>query len=247
MTSIVLKDVSVDIPIFNSQMRSFKKKLMGLATGGMIGLSEKGQTFIRSLDSLNLKVEPNERIGLIGHNGAGKSTLLRVLSGVYYPTKGQAFIDGRIGSLIDISLGIDTESTGLENIYLRAALLGIPKSKVDKELDSLVEFTQLGDFINMPVRTYSTGMHMRLAFAVSTMISPDILLMDEWLSVGDASFQLQAERRLDDLVARSNILVIASHSRQLIEKCCTKVLWLEHGKMKMFGPVNEVCPAYFGS
>ena len=154
MTSIVLKDVSVDIPIFNSQTRSFKKKLMGLATGGMIGLSEKGQTFIRSLDSLNLKVEPNERIGLIGHNGAGISTLLRVLSGVYYPTKGQAFIDGRIGSLIDISLGIDTESTGLENIYLRAALLGIPKSKVDKELDSLVEFTHLGDCINMPVRTY---------------------------------------------------------------------------------------------
>lgn len=246
MGHILLNNVSVDIPIFNSQGRSLKKTIMGMATGGRIGLTESGRTVVRSLDHLNLEIKSHERVGLIGHNGAGKSTLLRVLSSVYEPTEGVAKITGSIGSLIDISLGIDLEATGLENIYLRSALLGIPKKNVDKELNSLVEFTKLGDFINMPVRTYSTGMHMRLAFAVSTMISPDILLMDEWLSVGDQSFQEKAENRLNRLIERTNILVIATHSRRLIERCCTRVLWLEHGRLKMDGSPEQVCPLYFG-
>ena len=142
-------------------------------------------------------------------------------------------------------MGIDGEATGIENIFLRAALLGIPKKKVIQELDSIIEFSELGDFIQLPVRTYSTGMHLRLAFAVSTMINPSILLMDEWLSVGDKSFQQKAERRLNELIERSNILVIASHSKELIERCCTRVLWLEHGSIRMDGPANEVCAAYF--
>ena len=246
MGHILLNNVSVDIPIFNSQGRSLKKTIMGMATGGRIGLTESGRTVVRSLDHLNLEIKSHERVGLIGHNGAGKSILLRVLSSVYEPTEGVAKITGSIGSLIDISLGIDLEATGLENIYLRSALLGIPKKNVDKELNSLVEFTELGDFINMPVRTYSTGMHMRLAFAVSTMISPDILLMDEWLSVGDQSFQEKAENRLNRLIERTNILVIATHSRRLIERCCTRVLWLEHGRLKMDGSPEQVCPLYFG-
>lgn len=246
MGHILLNNVSVDIPIFNSQGRSLKKTIMGMATGGRIGLTESGKTVVRSLDHLNLEIKSHERVGLIGHNGAGKSTLLRVLSSVYEPTEGFAKINGSIGSLIDISLGIDLEATGLENIYLRSALLGISKKKVDKELNSIVEFTELGDFINMPVRTYSTGMHMRLAFAVSTMICPDILLMDEWLSVGDQSFQEKAENRLNRLIERTNILVIATHSRRLIERCCTRVLWLEHGRLKMDGSPEQVCPLYFG-
>ena len=246
MGHILLNNVSVDIPIFNSQGRSLKKTIMGMATGGRIGLTESGKTVVRSLDHLNLEIKSHERVGLIGHNGAGKSTLLRVLSSVYEPTEGFAKINGSIGSLIDISLGIDLEATGLENIYLRSALLGISKKKVDKELNSIVEFTELGDFINMPVRTYSTGMHMRLAFAVSTMISPDILLMDEWLSVGDQSFQEKAENRLNRLIERTNILVFATHSRRLIERCCTRVLWLEHGRLKMDGSPEQVCPLYFG-
>ena len=246
MGHILLNNVSVDIPIFNSQGRSLKKTIMGMATGGRIGLTESGKTVVRSLDHLNLEIKSHERVGLIGHNGAGKSTLLRVLSSVYEPTEGFAKINGSIGSLIDISLGIALEATGLENIYLRSALLGISKKKVDKELNSIVEFTELGDFINMPVRTYSTGMHMRLAFAVSTMISPDILLMDEWLSVGDQSFQEKAENRLNRLIERTNILVIATHSRRLIERCCTRVLWLEHGRLKMDGSPEQVCPLYFG-
>lgn len=247
MGHIRLEDLSVDIPIFNSQGRSLKKTVLGYTTGGKIGLTEAGRTVVRSLDNINLKIGSNEKVGIIGHNGAGKSTLLRVLSGVYYPSAGVADISGTVGSLIDISLGIDGEATGLENIYLRAALLEIPKAKVNKELDDIVEFTQLGDFINMPVRTYSTGMHMRLAFAVSTMISPDILLMDEWLSVGDQEFQNKAEERLNKLIERANILVLASHSRQLIERCCSRVIWLEHGSIRMDGDPLTVCSQYFGS
>lgn len=219
---------------------------MGIATGGKIGLTEAGKTIIRSLDKINIEIGPHERVGLVGHNGAGKSTLLRVFGQVYEPSSGKAVIEGKIGSLIDISLGIDGEATGMENIYLRAALLGIPKKDVDREMDNLIEFTQLGDFIDMPVRTYSTGMHMRLAFAVSTMISPDILLMDEWLSVGDQQFQEKAEERLNGLIERSNTLVIASHSRSLIERCCTRVLWLEHGSLRMDDTPQAVCDAYFG-
>ena len=246
MGHIILKDLSVDIPIFNSQGRSLKKAVLGFTTGGKIGLTEAGKTIIRSLDNINLEINSNEKVGLIGHNGAGKSTLLRALGKVYSPSSGIANISGSVGSLIDISLGIDSEATGLENIYLRAALLEIPKKKVDQELDDIIEFTQLGEFIDMPVRTYSTGMHMRLAFAVSTMISPDILLMDEWLSVGDLEFQSKAEQRLNNLIERANILVIASHSRQLIERCCTRVLWLEHGSIKMDGDPKTVCEQYFG-
>lgn len=245
MASICLDHVCVDIPIFNSQGRSLKKTILGMATGGKIGLNEKGRTIVRSLDDISLKISPQERVGLIGHNGAGKSTLLRVLGGVYEPAKGFARIDGKVGSLIDVSLGIDGEATGIENIYLRAALLGIPKKVVSRELDSIIEFSELGEFIKMPVRTYSTGMHMRLAFAVSTMITPDILLMDEWLSVGDKGFQIKAEKRLNSLIECSSILVVATHSRSLIEKCCTRVIWLEHGKIKMDGAPEDICPVYF--
>lgn len=247
MGYIKLQNVSVDIPIFNSQTRSLKKAILGVATGGKIETSLNGRTVVRSLDDINLEINSRERVGIIGHNGAGKSTLLRVLGKVYSPSEGRATVTGKIGSLIDISLGIDGEATGIENIYLRAALLGIPKKEVDVNLDDLIEFTELGDFIEMPVRTYSTGMHLRLAFAVSTMISPDILLMDEWLSVGDQNFQTKAETRLNRLIERSNILILASHSRALIERCCTRVVWLEHGSIKMDGDTKEVCENYFSS
>lgn len=220
---------------------------MGLASGGRIGLSEKGFSIVRALTNINLEIKDGERIGLLGQNGAGKSTLLRVLGGAYIPTRGEAIIGGKVGSLIDVSLGIDSESTGIENIYLRAALLQIPKKIVDEQLDSIIAFTELGEFINMPVRTYSSGMHMRLAFAVSTMIRPEILLMDEWLSVGDLNFQKKAERRLNDLIKRSSILVIASHSRQLIERCCTRAVLIENGIIKLNGTAKEVCASYFGS
>ena len=169
----------------------------------------------------------------------------QVLGGVYSPTSGRATIQGKVGSLIDISLGIDPEATGIENIFLRGALLGISRKYIEKELSNIIDFSELGQFVEMPVRTYSTGMHMRLAFAVSTMIRPDILLMDEWLSVGDQGFQSKAEKKLSELVSRSNILVLATHSRELVMRCCDRAIWLEHGSLVMDGNAEEVCNAYF--
>ncbi len=247
MSFIKLENVSVEIPVFNSQGRSLKKTLMGIATGGRIGLTESGNAVVQSLSHINLEIQNNERVGLLGHNGAGKSTLLRVLGGVYSPTSGRATIQGKVGSLIDISLGIDPEATGIENIFLRGALLGISRKYIEKEqeLSNIIDFSELGQFVEMPVRTYSTGMHMRLAFAVSTMIRPDILLMDEWLSVGDQGFQSKAEKKLSELVSRSNILVLATHSRELVMRCCDRAIWLEHGSLVMDGNAEEVCNAYF--
>lgn len=245
MVEIRLENVNVIIPIFNSQGRSLKKTLIGAATGGYVGLTESGKTIVQALSDINLTIKNGERVGLVGHNGAGKSTLLRVMGRVYCPSSGTACIRGRLGSLINISLGIDPEATGLENIFIRGALLGIPRKKIKKELNRIIEFSELGEFINMPVRTYSTGMHMRLAFAVSTIVSPEILLMDEWLSVGDENFQKKTEKTLTEMIEKSNVLVIASHSRDLIERCCTRALWLEHGKIILDSDARTVCKEYF--
>ena len=245
MAEIVFNHVYVDFPIYNAKNRSLKNKVMQAATGGKVSFGAEG-TVIRSLEDVSFSIREGERVGLIGHNGAGKSTLLRALSGVYEPTQGMAKIVGEVGSLVDIGLGIDGEATGRENIFIRGALLGLSKSEIADRFDEIVEFSELGDFIDMPVRTYSSGMHLRLAFAVATVIRPEILLMDEWLSVGDASFNSKAEERLSKLVESSSILVIASHSRELIERTCTRAMWFEHGRLKMDSSPQEVCKLYWG-
>jgi len=246
MASIHFDNVAVDFPIYNASGRSLKKRLISVATGGQLGSDPMGRVVVRALEGLNFTLRDGDRVGLLGHNGAGKSTLLRLLSGVYVPSHGEARIDGEIGSLIDISLGIDPEATGRENIHLRGALLGMNKGELAERMEDIIAFSELGDFIDMPLRTYSTGMHLRLAFAVSTTVRPQILLMDEWLAVGDENFKHKAEERMRTLVQSTNILVIASHSRELILETCNRVLWLEHGKIRMDGPAEEVAAAYFG-
>ena len=245
MVSINLTNVCVDFPIYNTQSRSLKKRLLQIAKGGRANLSNDGLIVIRALENLNLSVKNGERVGLIGKNGAGKSTLLRLFGGIYAPSQGTIHTDGKIGSLIDISLGIDAEATGRENIFVRASLLGMKKSEINKHLDDIIEFSELGSFIDVPVRTYSTGMHLRLAFAVSTIARPAILVMDEWLSVGDGDFQRKAEKRLEQVIQSSNILILASHSPDLIMKTCNRVLWLEEGKIRMDSDPRSVLNAYF--
>ncbi len=245
MAHIVLDHVTVDFPIYNARNRSLKNTVMQAATGGAVNFGTD-RTIIRSLDDVSFTLSEGDRVGLVGHNGAGKSTLLRTLSKVYYPTSGSADIEGEIGSLVDISLGIDQEATGRENIFIRGALLGLSRSEIEDNFQEIVDFSELGPFIDMPVRTYSSGMHLRLAFAVATIIRPEILLMDEWLSVGDAAFNDKAETRLTNLVKSSRILVIASHSRELIQKTCNRALWFEHGCLKMDSTPQEVCKAYWG-
>jgi len=246
MALIDFKGVCVDFPVFNSNGRSLKKRLMRVATGGQLSTDATGVVVIRALEDLSFKVTDGERVALLGHNGAGKTTLLRVLSGVYAPTAGLATIEGQLGSLIDISLGIDPEASGLENIYIRGRLLGMSADEIEAKTPEIIEYAELGDFIEMPVRTYSTGMHMRLAFTISTTLRPEILLMDEWLSVGDEAFKHKAEARMKQVVQATSILVVATHSRELAINTCTRALWLEHGKIKLDASPQIVCDAYFG-
>lgn len=246
MAKISLRDACVEIPIFNANGRSLTSRILEVATGGRLDADPNGKVIVRALSDVTLELQDGNRIGLVGHNGAGKSSLLRVLSGVFVPTGGTASIEGSVGSLIDVSLGINPEASGRENIFLRGALLGLSKSEVKAKFDEIVEFSELGEFIEMPMRTYSSGMQLRLAFAVSTIVRPEILLMDEWLSVGDEGFKAKASERLSTVVDASKILVLASHSRELLEKVTNKVLWLEHGEVKVFGPSAEVLDAYFG-
>lgn len=247
MARILLLNASVDIPVFNANGRSITSRLLEVATGGKLDSDPTGNVVVRALSDISFDLEDGDRLGIVGHNGAGKSTLLRVLSGVFVPTGGTASIEGSVGSLIDVSLGVNPEASGRENIFLRGALLGLKRSEISRDLSEIIEFSGLGSFIEMPLRTYSSGMQLRLAFAVATMVRPEILLMDEWLSVGDEGFKSKSTERLKAIVDSSKILVLASHQRDLLENVSNKVLWLEHGKPRMLGAPDEVLPAYFGN
>jgi lipopolysaccharide transport system ATP-binding protein len=245
MASIILSKASVEIPVFNSSSRSFTNTVLSAATGGMITSHKGRHVSIRALSDVDLQINPGDRLGIIGSNGAGKSTLLRLLAGIYEPTSGSALRDGSISSLVDISFGINPDNTGRENITLRGKLMGLSQREITKKMDEIIEFSELGDYINLPVRTYSSGMLLRLAFSVATSISADILIMDEWLSVGDEAFADRAQARLNDLVAKSEILIIASHKKALIESTCNQVLWLDHGLVRSFGPTKDIVDNYF--
>ncbi len=228
---ITAKNVTVEFPIYENSHRSLKKKVFNITTGGRIGNDAGKHPVVRALDDLSFEFSHGERIGLVGHNGSGKTTLLRVLSGVYAPVSGQLSVAGRVASLLDVSMGLDPEATGYENIYLRGIMDGLKPVQIRNRIDEIADFTDLGEYLNMPVRTYSSGMQLRLAFSISTSVDADILIMDEWLSVGDASFSKKATARLDSLVDKAAILIIASHDFNLISRVCTRRLHLEHGRL----------------
>ena len=246
-TSIELRNVGVDFPVFNASALSLKNRMLSAVTGGAIDRKYDGSVIVKGLQNINLTIKAGERVGLIGHNGAGKTTLLRVLSGIYAPTEGEAIINGECVSLINISLGIDPEATGRENIKLRSAMIGFTPKETREKVDEIIEFSGLGDFIDKPFRTYSSGMQLRLAFAVSTAIRPQILILDEWLSTGDEEFRHRAEKRMKEVVDSTDILILASHSRQLLLENCNRVVWLEHGKIKMDRCDADVLNSYFGA
>lgn len=229
--SIRAENLTVDFAVYNSPHRSLKKNLLHFATGGHISSGVSGVVTIRALDGVSFDLSEGERLGLSGHNGSGKSTLLKVLAGVYAPTEGKLDISGKVASLLDISIGMDGEASGIENIYLRGILLGLTMEEIRKKVDEIVDFSELGNFIDLPIRTYSSGMSMRLAFSIATSVEADILLMDEWLSVGDSDFVKKAEARLKSLVKKTPILVMASHSPEVLNEVCTKVIRLESGRI----------------
>lgn len=244
MAYIELRNVGLELPIYDVQGRSLKKRVLRLGRKNKLAEEANGVVVVKALDGIDLRLEAGDRIGLIGHNGAGKSTLLRLLAGIYAPTSGTYERQGKAVPLLDISLGMDENSTGYQNIRLRGLLLGMTDEEVRRKERDIAEFADLGDALDLPLRTYSSGMRMRLAFAVSTAIDADILLLDEVIGVGDASFQDKANERLHDLHNRAQIVVLAIHSNDVIRRMCNKVIWLEHGKIRMVGPVEEVLAVY---
>lgn len=247
MSTIKLENATIDFPVFNASGRRLANQLIRAATGGAVGRGEGGKVNVRALDNVSIDLNSGDRLGIVGHNGAGKSTLLRLLAGIYEPTSGKIERSGKISSLTDIGLGISPELTGRDNITTRGVLMGLSRSQIQSKMKEVIEFSELGEFIDLPVRTYSTGMYMRLAFSVSTVVQPEILIMDEWLSVGDEDFVHKAEERIRTIVDKSDILIIASHSKGLLERNCNKAIWLDHGQIKMSRDSGSVLNAYFGN
>ena len=243
MASIELNDASVEIPIFNSRGRSLKTTLIR-RVGGQVEADDRDVVTVKALRKLNLSLRPGDRLGLIGHNGAGKSTLLRVFAGSYEPSTGQAHIIGTVSSLIDMEMGMDPELTGADNIIQRGVFLGMSLKEARRAIPAIAEFSELGPYLHLPMRTYSSGMRMRLAFATSTTRRPDILLFDEMISFGDAGFATRAKARLDAMMDNAKILVLASHDISSLETYCNRAVLLEAGSIVAEGSVSQVWKRY---
>ena len=239
MAAIELKNINIDFPIYGVNARSLKNSLLRLCTGGKLGSDGNHLISVRALDNVSLKIEHGERVGLIGANGSGKSTLLRVLSRIYEPTDGSYHIEGNVSALLDVMLGMDTESTGYENIVLRGIISGLTRKQIQAKKDEIAEFTALGGYLSLPIRTYSSGMQLRLAFGIATAIMPEILILDEIVGAGDAAFMEKARSRFEDMIKASHIVVLASHDFAIIEKFCNKVIWLNAGKVEFVGEPKQ--------
>nr|WP_230941352.1 ABC transporter ATP-binding protein [Burkholderia diffusa] len=244
MAFIELKGATLDLPIYDVQGRSLKKQVLRMGRRNKIAEGNDGVIVVRALDNVDVRFDKGDRIGLIGRNGAGKSTLLRTMAGIYPPTQGTVMSEGKIVPLLDISLGMDDNSTGMQNIRLRGLLLGMTDNEIREKTAEIAAFSELNDYLDLPLRTYSSGMRVRLAFAVSTAVDAEILLLDEVMGVGDASFMHKAQARLNELHGRAEIVVLAMHANSEIRRVCNKALWMENGRVRAFGPVDEVISAY---
>jgi ABC-2 type transport system ATP-binding protein/lipopolysaccharide transport system ATP-binding protein len=242
MASIKLEDVSFWYPVFDVTGRSLKVSVMRQLGSDRAG--DGGVVEVQALSDLSLELKDGDRLGLIGRNGAGKSTLLRVLAGLLHPQRGGVKITGRVVPLITRGLGIHPELSGYQNIELPMRLLGATEAEIATAKREVPEWSGLGDFIHLPMRTYSDGMRSRLLFAISTAVRGDILILDEWLSAGDADFVNKAKVRLQELLDTTRIVVLSSHSVEIIRKMCNVVCWMERGQVVMVGPPDTVIQAY---
>lgn len=244
MSEIILRNVALSYPIYDLDARSLKKDLFQIATGGKFVNTSRHALQISALNDISFHLKRGDRLCLIGHNGAGKSTLLKLLAGVYEPHHGYVHIRGNVSSLINVGVGMQHNLTGYENIKMRGLILGLSKAKIQELIKDVEEFTELGNFLSMPIKTYSSGMIIRLGFAISTALEPDILLVDEVIGTGDSRFIEKAKRRMREFVDRSNILVFSSHKKSLVREFCDKAIWLEHGKIRGTGDVDSVLEQY---
>lgn len=245
MARIALENVTVDFPVYGSS-RSFRKELFRAATGGVIKKGNKAEhrVSVLALDQLNLTIEHGTRLGLVGHNGAGKSTLLKVIAGVYNPTAGHITVEGRVSPLFSAAPGAEMDDTGYENLVTCGLFLGMTREEIAAKTPEIEEFCELGEYLNLPMRVYSAGMMTRLSFALATALDPEILLLDEGIGTGDARFAEKAAKRIERLVDRAHMLVLASHSDDLIRKNCNKAVLMEKGRILTVGNVDEVLETY---
>lgn len=240
MTSIDLNDVSLIFRVRQNRrtpLKDFIVKRMFLRSVNPV-------MEIRALQNINLQVREGDRLGIIGHNGAGKSTMLKLLAGIYPPTAGKRTVNGQISSLFDLSLGFEPEASGWDNIAYRGFIQGETPESLQSKLQEIAEFSELGDFLNNPVRYYSNGMLVRLAFSVATAIQPEILLVDEVLSAGDMAFQEKCRHRMTKMIDQARLIVMVSHDMPSLSKFCNRAIWLDHGTIRMEGKTNEVVAAY---
>jgi ABC-2 type transport system ATP-binding protein/lipopolysaccharide transport system ATP-binding protein len=242
MPLIEAKNLGIEFPVAPPNARSFRHLAIKAASrvGGRVSKSAGSFQFVQALDDISFTLNRGDRLGLFGHNGAGKTTLIRVLAGIYEPTRGSLRVVGRNVPMFDIGLGMDEEASGYENIRTRGLILGLSPEEIDQRVPEIVEFAELGDYLELPIRTYSSGMLLRLVFSIAASIHGDIILMDEWIAVGDAQFRKKTHDRLQEITLRSGIVVLASHDHGLLRDTCNLGLYLEGGRVRAFGAIEDV-------
>ena len=237
--------ICVDFPLYHGNARSLKKTMMSAATG-RLGRDGQHRFVIQALRDISFTLHPGDRLGLVGGNGAGKTTLLRTLAGIYEPVSGRVRVRGSLNALLDPNLGMNPDLTGRENILLRGQYSGYTARQISLLEDDVQDFAELGEFIDLPVRIYSSGMVVRLGFALATAIRPQILLMDEWFLAGDISFMAKAQARIEAMVRGAEILVLSSHQTDTVATWCSRALWLDQGRVRADGPAVDVLTEYVG-
>lgn len=245
VAGIEVQDLHITFPLYHGSARTLRRTLANVASS-RFEQDQQHRMVVQALRGISFSLQPGERLGLVGGNGAGKTTLLRALAGIYEPVAGRVIVRGEINALLDTNLGMNAELTGRENITLRGLHAGLSAGHIRTVEDDVQAFADLGSFLDMPVRTYSSGMVVRLGFALATSIRPRVLLMDEWFLAGDTNFMLKAQGRLEQLVQQAEILVISTHQLDVVSAWCTRVLWMEAGMIRLEGTPAEVLPAYLG-
>lgn len=238
---IEVNDVSIRFRMSNDRINSIKEYLVQLVKGKI------KYTEFEALKNVTFDVKKGEVVGLVGNNGAGKSTILKVISGILKPSDGNVIVRGNVAPMLELGSGFDMDMTGRENIFLNGAILGYSEEFLKEKYDEIVAFSEIGQFIDVPLRNYSSGMIARLAFSIATIVTPEILIVDEVLSVGDAAFQEKSRKKMEELMSGGTTVLFVSHNLKEIREICNRVVWLEHGQVKMFGKTKKVCDAYEGA